>query len=283
MSIEWKIELGKLKKASEYGEQIAKNCNFLKPPVDPFVIIKNERNRVKAFGDEFGNDFDGRLEYQKPSFLLFYNTKYNRWPHSGNHHPKVLFTVGHELGHYFLEHHRDYLMHGGGAHGSVTEFQSNRLVEREADCFSSGLLMPRYLLGRIVNRQPPTLEHVKQTRELFQVSLTSMLIRWVQLCDFPCAVVSVTEGLIEWGFCSLGLKRVGGYQVRRGAAVSSRQAKAFSQADSSFSSFREGAGYSVASHWIQNERLGFVVEEQYLIVPSTRQMLVFITADEDEV
>ncbi len=283
MAIEWKFEQARLRKAAEYGEQIAQGANLLQPPIDPFTVIGNERERIKAFGDDFGNDFDGRLEYQKPAFLLFYNTRYNNWAHSGVHHPKVVFTVGHELGHYFLEHHRGYLLGGGGAHGSITEFQSNRLVEREADSFSSGLLMPRYLLGKMVNRNPPTLEAVKRARDTFQVSLTSMLVRWVQLCDFPCAIASIRDGMIEWGFCSPGLKRVGAYQIRRSVTVTSRTAKKFIQEDASFANFREGDGYSVASNWIPNDNLKFVVTEQYLVVPSTQQMLVFISADENDV
>ncbi len=99
----------KLRKAAEYGEQIAREADFLKPPIDPFAVIENESGRIKAFGDDFGSDFDGRLEFQKPDFLLFYNTKYDTWTHIGRHHPKVLFTIGHELGHYFIEHHRNYL------------------------------------------------------------------------------------------------------------------------------------------------------------------------------
>lgn len=283
MSIEWKLEQAKLRRATEYGEQVAREAEFLEPPIDPFVVIKNERGRIKAFGDNFGSDFDGRLEYQKPAFLLFFNTKYDAWRHIGQHHPKVLFTIGHELGHYFIEQHRNYLMGGGGAHGSVTEFQSSRLVEREADSFSAGLLMPKYLLGRTVNLRPPTLNSVKKARDVFQVSLTSMLVRWVQLCDFPCAVLSIRQETIEWGFCSTGFKAAGAYQVRRGASVSSRAAKEFIAEETSFTSFREGDGYSDVSRWIDNDGTKLLVTEQYLIVPSTQQMLVFITADEDDI
>jgi len=56
--------------------------------------------------DDFGDAFDGRLEYQRPRFIIFYNTKYDAWPHMGEHHPKVKFTVAHELGHFFLNAHR---------------------------------------------------------------------------------------------------------------------------------------------------------------------------------
>lgn len=282
MSIKWKFEQAKLKKASEFGEQIVKEAGLLQAPINPFVVIQNEKGLIKAFGDDFGNDFDGRLEFQRPNFLLFFNTKYDQWPHTGQHHPKVLFTIGHELGHYFLEHHRSFLMGGGGAHGSETEFQSNWLVEREADSFSAGLLMPKYLLGKIVNQKPPNLEAVKQARDQFHVSLTSMLVRWVQLCDFPCAIASVRNDAVEWGFCSPGFKDAGAYQIKRGSLITSRAAKAFISKDSSFTNFREGEGYSEASHWIENNEVRLVVTEQYLVVPSTRQMLVFITADENE-
>ncbi|QEG41323.1 ImmA/IrrE family metallo-endopeptidase [Roseimaritima ulvae] len=283
MMIEFRFEQAKLRKATELGEQIAKEAGFLKPPVDPFVVIRNEQGRIKHFGDNFGSDFDGRLEFQRPSFLLFYNTKYDEWSHAGKHHPKVSFTIGHELGHYFQEHHRSYLMGGGGAHGSLTEFQSNRMVEREADSFSSGLLMPKFLLGKIVNRAAPTLDAVKQARDMFQVSLTSMLVRWVQLCDFPCAVASIRGEKVGWGYCSTGFKNVGIYQIIRGTRVSSRNAKEFISQDSSFTNFREGSGYSDISRWVGNANQKCVVTEQYLVVPSTQQMLVFLTAEEEDI
>ena len=282
MPSDWKSEQSKLRKVSEYAEEIARNAGFTEPPVDPFVLVANEGDRLKAYGDDFKNSFDGRLEYRSPRFMLLFNTKYDQWEHSGKHHPKVLFTVGHELGHYFLEHHRNYLMGGGGAHGSMTEFQSNRLVEREADCFAASLLMPKFLLKRIVNREPPDLARVRSARDQFQVSLTSMLVRWVQLCDFPCAIVSVSDGKIGWGFCSPGLKNADGYTVKRGAVVTSRQALKFLQEDRSLSRFRQGEGYGAASHWLKNDALRFVMTEHYLVIPSTKQTLVFLTADEDE-
>lgn len=282
MTLEWKLEQAKLKKATTLGEQIASESGFSEAPIDPFKVIKKEQGRLKAFGDDFGSDFDGRLEFQKPRFLLFYNTKYNQWGHDGQRHPKVTFTVGHELGHYFLEPHRNYLMSGGGAHGSETQFESNRIVEREADCFSSGLLMPRFLLGKIVNRAAPTLDRIKHARDQFQVSLTSMLVRWVQLCDFPCAIASIRYNTIEWGFCSPGLKQAGGYGIKRAKPVTSRTASDFIQQDASLTGYREGNGQSIASHWIPNADLSFVFAEQLIVVPSTRQVLVLLTADEDD-
>lgn len=246
----WKLEQAKLHKAAELGETVARVLGLEKPPIDPFAVIASEEGRIRAVGEDFGDAFDGRLEYYGSYFLLFFNTKYDAWRHDGKHHPKVLFTVGHELGHYFLEKHRSFLMHGGGPHGSVTEFYSNRNVEREADFFSTGLLMPRFLVRRKVNSGAPKLGAVRAARDEFQVSLTSMMIRWVELCDFPCAVVSCRENKVEWGFTSPGFKRAGGWRVKRGGRLGSRHAQEFFDEDVTLQEYREGEGWSVVDHWI---------------------------------
>ena len=48
------------------------------------------------------------------------------------------FSVAHELAHYFLIAHHNYLKHGGRPHGSKTEFVSDNNSEREADAFAAG-------------------------------------------------------------------------------------------------------------------------------------------------
>ena len=276
------IEQARLEKAAELGETVSKAVGFSAAPIDPFRIIGSEENRIQAVGEDFGEAFDGRLEHHKTFFLLLYNTKYDAWQHVGRHHPKILFTIAHELGHYFLEDHRVFLMNGGGAHGSRTEFESKNLAEREADFFATGLLMPRFLLRRQVNAQSPTIQAVRSARDTFQVSLTSMMTRWVQLCDFPCAVVSVAAGVIEWGFTSPGFSRIGGWRVRRDEAVSSRQAREFLRQEPTSSRYREGQGWSVADRWIDFDRPKLEVREDYVVVPTTRQVLVFLTADEND-
>src|SRR5581483_80345 len=109
----WSPERDRLNAATELAETITNSLEIARPPVDPFAVIKSERRLLLAFGEDFGDAFDGRLEYQSPRFLLFYNTKYDALPHSGQHHPRVNFSVAHELGHYFLEQHRQFLKKGG--------------------------------------------------------------------------------------------------------------------------------------------------------------------------
>lgn len=121
----WNLEQSRRDAASDLAETIVEDLGITAPPVCPFHIVGSERRRIAAYGDDFGDAFDGRLEYQRPRFLIFYNTKYDAWPHKGDHHPKVNFTVAHELGHFFLNPHRNYLKHGGRPHSSLTEFVSD--------------------------------------------------------------------------------------------------------------------------------------------------------------
>lgn len=288
---DWKENQARWDAALALGESVAKELNLQAAPINPFSVIEAEGGRIKAFGADFGKAFDGRLEYQPKSFLLYYNTKYNSWQHAGAHHPKVRFTVGHELGHYHIVSHRKHLVRRRAAHCSVTDFVSDRVSEREADAFSAGLLMPGQVLGRVVNKRPPTLPAVRAAVTDYQVSLTSMLVRWVQLSHFPCAVAAVKAKRIQWGFVSDAFKKVGGYRVRWNGSVTSPRALEFLNEDPTLTRFREGQAWSVAGRWIEfaewedgrsRNMQNYEVQEDYVVIPSTQQMLAFITAAEIE-
>ena len=277
----WRLDKARLDFAMQFGEEVVQTSGIGDPPADPLLILKAEGKYIKAFGDDFGDAFDGRLEYHEPRYFLFYNTKYNDWPHIGSQHPKVRFTIAHELGHYFLDDHRAYLNKGGKPHFCLTEFTSDNLVEREADAFASGMLMPSFMLCKLVNKAEPSLESIKTTRKSFDVSLTSMMIRWSQLCDFPCATLAIKNKCIEWGFASEGFKRAGAYKILRKNIVSEDAIK-FVDADPSFQEYREGSGWGIAEYWLDIPKTNVDVHEDYVVIPSTRILLVFLTASEGE-
>jgi len=280
--LSWKLVQSMRDYALRQGEEIASVMGISSAPIDLLKIIDSEPN-LYAEGADFSDTFDGCLEYVGPRFLLAYNTKYNQWKHTGNHHPKVRFTIGHELGHYYLDEHRQYLLHGGKSHICFTEFQSAPYVEQQADCFSAGLLMPRFLLAPHVNKQPePTFEIIKNAAREFEVSITSMMIRWALLSDFPCATISVSAGRINWGWVSEGFKRAKGYRVMLNKGVLSGDAQKFLSKDPNFLNYREGQGLGMAHQWIDLDHSNISVQEFYAVIPYTHQMLVFITATEDE-
>src|SRR6266849_7687409 len=123
--IHWQMEQRMQEKAAELAESIIVHHEIVKPPIDPALLARHE-GQLRLIGDDFRNVFDGRFEYHrsKRRFLLFYNTKYDF--SEGQHHPRTRFSLAHELGHFYIDRHRMYLMTGGSPHGSRGEFTTDK-------------------------------------------------------------------------------------------------------------------------------------------------------------
>ena len=279
----WAIQQAARDAALARGEELARDLGFRSGSVDPFVVVESEGDQIHIEGDDFQDAFDGRLSYHGNRFLLIYNTCYNVWPHRGAHHPKVRFTIAHELGHYFLDRHRKILVTQRMPVESRTEFESEQEWERQADAFATGLLLPKYLVAPHVNTEPDaSIASLKDAAVRFDVSLTSMLVRWTQLSHFPCATMCVREGVIQWGFVSEAFRRCGLWRARRRSAIRGPSAKRFYAVDPSCLVFREGHGTGRASDWMEGDCDAIDVRESYLAVPYCRSMLIFLHADEDD-
>lgn len=280
-NLTWKIHQNLRDDAMAQGEDIAKVFEFAEPPIDPLAIIKQEP-LIYAEGADFGNAFDGCLEYLGKRYMLAYNTKYNRHE-DATLHPRVRFTIAHELGHYFMDTHRNLLQSTGVPYSCTTErFESDTEMELQADYFATGLLMPTRIIAPIVNRTPePDLATIQKVAGKFQVSMTSMLHRWVKISDFPCALLSVSpKGAIQWGWVSEALFHIGVY--RRKPNVVSSDAKHFLQ-NTDRTSYQEGRGKSLLHHWFDTKFTALSVEEFYAAIPYVANILVFLFAYEDEV
>jgi hypothetical protein len=208
--------------AIEQAEGIVSQLGFDTAPIEPARIAASEGPLLIVRSGDYRGRFDGQLEYHrgKNRFLLFYNTKHDD-PLSGAHHPRTRFSFAHELGHYFIERHRAYLMKGGPSHGSESEFFSDVTIEREADSFAAGLLMPKRLLRSVVNSGELSFQRVKAIAETFKTSLVSTMIRSVGLSDFPCAVVGIRDASIAWSFLSPPLKEAGCYPLQSKSSLPS--------------------------------------------------------------
>jgi IrrE N-terminal-like domain len=265
------------------GEEISKLHGYEQGPVDPFDIVDSERAMIHLEGDDFGDGFDGRLSYHGNRFLMVYNTRYNAWPSQSGHHPKVRFTVAHELGHYFLDRHREYLVNRSQAIESFTEFESNEEVERQADAFASGLLMPKYLVGPCINNEPDaSILSIKKAATAFDVSLTSMMVRWTQLSHFACATLCIRDGSIQWGFRSERFREAGLWRCKRHSPIQSSDAKKFVAVDSACSTFREDVGIGRSNDWLDGDIDPVAVQEFYMVIPYSQCVMVFLNADEND-
>ena len=181
------MERNRLQKAGEQAEEFLQALDIDELPVDPFQVAASER-RLKLITGDFRKRFDGQLEYhpEKRRFLVFLNTKYDRLAADGKHHPRTRFSLAHELGHLYLEHHSAYLMSGGKPHGSKSEFGRAAIIEREADAFAAALLMPSGPFRSQLNESEPTLDAAGELGDTFETSQISTIFRAVQLSDFPC-------------------------------------------------------------------------------------------------
>lgn len=154
------------------------------PPVDVFAIAREEG--IVLVPGAFTDGFCGRIEYHatEHAFLLFYpDIERARFP------SRVRFSVGHELGHYFLDHHRQRLI-AGAMHSSTSGFISEDPLEREADEFAAALLIPETELRLAVSRRGfLVLVEVLALANRWQTSPISAAIRYAKYASEACVVV----------------------------------------------------------------------------------------------
>lgn len=284
--LEFATERKRMKSAGELAAEVLELTGIRKPPVDPLAIAEAEAPLLTVRGDDFRDRFDGQLEYHPAHrrFLLLYNTKYDRSHPAGEHHPRTRFSIAHELGHFYLEAHHAYLRRGGTPHGSRSEFVSDVMVEREADSFAAGLLMPASMMRPLVNEDVLTLDRIEELARRFGTSLISTTIRSVQLSDFPVAVAGVRDGAVAWSFQADCLVGAGCYPGERGP-VSSPSAKKM-WAEFAAGVTEKSAAQAFARHWFRTyesdnlEQLP--VTEHYFPVPVMNTLVVLLTVPEGE-
>lgn len=284
--LEWAEMQNRQEKAIEHAAEVLGVLPAASAPIAPLDIVKSEKPLLRAIGADFRDRFDGQLEYHpaKNRFLLFYNTKYDLRALPGEHHPRTRFSMAHELGHYFLASHRAFLRRSGQSHPSKGEFLSDRIIEAEADAFAAGLLMPRDLLGPLVNEGDLTFSQIEEWARTFNTSVTSTARRSIELSDFPCALIGLREGCVGFSFFSRAMMEGGCYPRPRGSDLPA-------QVKPKWQGFLGGApmkaeGQAFAREWCQtyenNQAESALVYEYYFGVPSMQTLLVLLTIPEEE-
>lgn len=147
-----------------------------------------------SFGP-YGETFDGMLEHEAGRFHIFVNLDRA----AAHDSPRARFTLAHELGHYYIDEHRRALADGRApAHRSVCAYESQDLVEREADHFAANLLMPARRFVDRARRAAPGLQGAIDLAGHFKTSVTSTAIRLADTDVAPCAVVKWTWKGYAW-------------------------------------------------------------------------------------
>jgi Zn-dependent peptidase ImmA (M78 family) len=196
---------------SELAEAIA--LRFYKnSAIEPELIAKEQG--ITFSYNNYKNSFDGLLEHCSGLFHIYINSNRLR----GDNNPRIKFTFAHELGHYFIDEHRNALKSGKTpSHPSFNSLVAKNPVEREADYFASCLLMPEKLFKKQCFRRPfdPTL--IEDLAKFFQTSVSSVIFRYFELNLFPMLIIKVVNGLIDWKMPSKDFKYK--YLPKKGSAV----------------------------------------------------------------
>jgi len=168
-------------------------------PVDPFAIAASRDIVVEPKPDAV-EGVSGMLLRHGDSFGILYATHV---PSEGFQR----FSIAHELGHYFLDGHIDYVLaKGSQVHTSHAGFVSGDPYELEADNFAAGLLMPDRPFKRGLEKCEPGISTVESMAKLCRTSLTATAIRYAELTDDAVAVVVSTGSTIDYCRMSEAMK-----------------------------------------------------------------------------
>jgi len=211
-----------------------------------------------SYGD-YGNDFDGLLEHRGGAFHIFCNTA--RGQAYGS--PRARFTVAHELGHYFIDEHRNALATGFPPHCSVTESPPDNPAEAEANLFAAHLLMPTVEFRKALTEVPSGLKGIIEIASTFAVSIQSAALRYTAASDKPCAIHMFRDAASPWWDISPQLKTRGFHWIRKLKAETTPDDSATGLAirDSAATLGDPRLSGSVASAWFGGVAKGGVHDE----------------------
>lgn len=182
---------------SELAESISEYY-FEDHSISPEVICR-KNNISYSFGHYKKSSFDGLIECYKNDFHIYLNL--DRLEHA--HTERARFTFAHELGHYFIDDHRNALRMGKSpSHSSVTGFVSKNYAEREADYFASALLLPQKRIEKHCFKRKFSATLIKELANKYQVSLPAASIRFADIGNHPIMVIYSCNGKILWNWNS---------------------------------------------------------------------------------
>jgi len=169
----------------------------LATPIDLERIAREEGIEL-AEGD-YGEEFHGRIEYlaEVEAFVIYHPSIV-----TGQYPARVRFSIAHELGHFYIPHHRDILLKGQ-AHYSQEGFRSKNLVERQADTFAAALLIPtKVLKERMGRRGFLTLAQILNLAEVCRASVQATAFRYTRFTREPHLALVSENGKVLYGFAS---------------------------------------------------------------------------------
>lgn len=151
--------------------------------------------------DDYGrNTFDGMTWYEpgQNKFYIHINTARG----NGKDNNKGRFTLAHELGHYYIDHHRQALINGKMS-PHIHRYQpfgnnENWEIEREADVLAANLLLPITQFKEDLKEATFSGQLIQRLASKYKVSFSACALRYVELNFIPIMLVLAERGKIRW-------------------------------------------------------------------------------------
>lgn len=109
---------------------------------------------------------------------------------------KRRFVIAHELGHFKM--HRTLQPGFIDNEKTLNVWYAKGSHELEANSFAAELLMPESLVMPKFKGRKFTLDIAYEVSKEFNTSITSTLLRYKDLGDYPMALIMVKKGVVEW-------------------------------------------------------------------------------------
>lgn len=185
---------------NKHYQKIIEDLVSLYPIPIPLMEIAKDEGLCVIF-DDYGTDtFDGMTWYEaeQDKFYMHINTA----RHNDANNTKGRFTLAHELGHYFLDHHRRALQNGT-MKPHIHRYEplgknEEWMIEREADEFAANLLMPTITFKSVFSKKAFSGELVKSVASKFNVSFSACALRYMKLNLIPIMLVYAKNGKVKW-------------------------------------------------------------------------------------
>jgi Zn-dependent peptidase ImmA (M78 family) len=105
------------------------------------------------------------------------------------------FAIAHELGHLLLQQNSQFAL---CTDKNLMPFYTNSPDELEASVFGATLLMPAKFFEPLCHPARPSLGHISDLAEQFQVTLTAAATRFMRFCPHRCCLVVSTDGRVRY-------------------------------------------------------------------------------------
>ena len=202
--------ISRIRDIEELAEFIAETF-FPNDRVEPEQIA--DQIGVSHNYGHYGDAFDGLLECLDGDFHIYGNLDRVK----SARHARARFTFCHELGHFYIDDHRNALAGGVGPHASFTDYQSNNPAEKEADAFAAALLMPAKRFGLAARRRQPGIDAIRELVELFGTSYQSTAIRYAKSNMHSVLAMRWTTTERRWCWSSDDIHRITGNRMHKSA------------------------------------------------------------------